>query len=456
MDLHDRDDSKLRRQEALARRIGQALDEMDTRNSGQCPDGEILAAYAEAGLSPAAVEKWESHFATCVRCRKILQVLAVSVDTPLAEKEVAHLGELVAAVSTSAEKGSPRDVVGRGRSVIPIWRRSWVAPAIGIAAVLIVWLVMRPPWRAPEQRPPQNLIAQAPKEELPPNPAPLETAPPSREREQAQEQNAEQASPAKKESVPSAQEQRSLAQAQPQNAPAVPSGGIRDSNIDNRISAEAQAKAQPPAPAPAPSSAGAPGPSTMADAAAPAAPAPRAAAPSSTAQSVIVTEAAPQVEKANGTVSSSPQAEIRANLPVNGRSFAPLAQLKTAPGNTMFVKAPGSSVQWRVGKGGSVERSSDNGMTWVSQMSPSQQDWLAGAALSEKVCWLAGNKGAIARTVDGERWDLIPPPAQAAATGGGMPDWTGITARDALNATVTAADGRKFNTPDRGLTWQPQ
>ncbi len=440
MDLHDKDDSKLRRQEALARRIGQALDGMDARNAGLCPDGEIVASYAEGGLSQADVDRWESHFATCSRCRKILQVLAVSEHTPLAEKEVAHLGELIAAARIPAQKATSSEADGNARSVIPIWQKRWVGPAIGIAAVLIVWLAMRPPWRAPQQRPPQDLIAQAPKQELPPSPAPLEASPPSPEREQTQDQKAEPASPAKKE-----------------NAPASPFAALRDKDVDNRISAQAQAKAQPPAAAPAPSSAAASGPSTMAGAAAaPAAPPPRAAAPPSTAQSVIVTEAAPQVEKANGTASSSLQAETRANAPVNGRNFESLARLKTAPGNAMFVKAPGSSVQWRVGKGGSIERSSDNGTTWVSQMSPSQQDWLAGAAFSEKVCWLAGAKGAIARTVDGERWDLIPPPAQAAAPGGGQPDWTAITALDALNATVTAANGRKFNTPDGGLTWQPE
>jgi photosystem II stability/assembly factor-like uncharacterized protein len=120
------------------------------------------------------------------------------------------------------------------------------------------------------------------------------------------------------------------------------------------------------------------------------------------------------------------------------------------------LRVPGSSVLWRAGKSGSIERSTDAGKTWVAQTSPSQQDWLTGAASSDKVCWVAGAKGAIARTVNGEHWDLISPPAQAAAPGGGQPDWTAITALDALSATVTAADGRKFNTPDGGLTWQPE
>ena len=122
VDFEDQDGPKTRRQEALARRIGQALDEMDTRNAGQCPDGEILAVYAEGGLNQADAERWESHFATCSRCRKILQVLAISTDTPLAEKEVAHLGELVATARTPSERiaAEPAEKKqGRARSVIP-------------------------------------------------------------------------------------------------------------------------------------------------------------------------------------------------------------------------------------------------------------------------------------------------------------------------------------------------
>jgi hypothetical protein len=461
MDLHDKDDSKLRRQETLARRVGQALDQMDARNAAHCPDGEILATHAEGGLSQADAEKWESHFATCSRCRKILQVLAVSADTPLAEKEVAHLGELIAGARVPAQMGVLREAGGRTAPVIPIWRRSWVAPAIGIAAVLVVWLVMRPPWRSVPQRPPENLIAQAPKEELPPSPAPQEVAPPSREsppQDQKTELETELTAPAKKSEASPSDAERSLAEALPQKAPAAPPAGLRDKGEDNRLSeqAQARAKAQPQVAAASPAPAGAAISSTMADTVVPAAPAPSPAAPPTVSQTVTVTEAAPPVQKASGAASNSVQAETRPNAPVNGRAFAAFAQLQGSSGNAVLLNAPNSSVAWRAGKGGSIERSTDGGKTWAAQTSPSQQDWLAGAVFSDKVCWLAGRKGAIARTVDGERWDLISPPAQAAAAGGAQPDWTGMTALDALNATVTAADGRKFNTPDGGLSWQPE
>ena len=169
----DRDQSKMRRRdEALARRLGEALDEMDARNAGNCPDGEILAAYAERGLGQAEAEKWESHFASCVRCRKILRVLAATADTPLAEKEVARLGELISAVRAPVEITTGG--AGRARPRLMDWSGRWMAPALGVAAVLAVWFAMRPPWRATNRGASETLVAQAPKEEAPPGPAPAE------------------------------------------------------------------------------------------------------------------------------------------------------------------------------------------------------------------------------------------------------------------------------------------
>src|SRR5512135_69998 len=104
MDSQDRDESKIRRrEETLARRVGEALDQLKPHGAGECPDAEVIAAYAEQALAQAESAQWEGHFATCERCRRILRVLAASADTPLAGKEVAHLGELVSAVRAPVE-----------------------------------------------------------------------------------------------------------------------------------------------------------------------------------------------------------------------------------------------------------------------------------------------------------------------------------------------------------------
>ena len=180
MDSQDRDETKIRRrQELLARRVGEALDQMKPHGARDCPDAEVIAAYAEQGLAPGESAEWEGHFAACARCRNILRVLAASADTPLAEKEVAQLGKLVSAVRAPVEitAGS----AGRVRPRFVDWRTRWLAPAIGVAAVLAVWFAMRPPWRATDRGASETLVAQAPKEEVPLSPAPAEVDQLSRE-----------------------------------------------------------------------------------------------------------------------------------------------------------------------------------------------------------------------------------------------------------------------------------
>ncbi len=146
MDSQKRDESHdRRREEALARRMGDALDRLDQHGAGECPDAELIAAYHERSLQPDEIAQWEGHFAICGRCRKIL--------------EVAHLGELVAA-SRPIETTRPNRLA---------WRTRWLAPALGVAAVLAVWIAMRPPWRTADQSPSGTLIAQAPRREPPPN-----------------------------------------------------------------------------------------------------------------------------------------------------------------------------------------------------------------------------------------------------------------------------------------------
>src|SRR5882762_6032736 len=160
MDSQKRDESHdHRREEALARRMGDALDRLDHRGTGECPDAELIAAYHEKSLQPDEIARWEGHFAICGRCRRILAVLVATAEVPLAEKEVADLGELVPA-SIPIETPRPNRLA---------WRTRWLAPALGVAAILAVWVAMRPPWRTADQSPSGTLIAQAPRSEPPPN-----------------------------------------------------------------------------------------------------------------------------------------------------------------------------------------------------------------------------------------------------------------------------------------------
>ena len=448
MDSQDRDEIKLRRRdETLARRLGEALDKMDSRSASDCPDGEILAAYAEHGLDPAETDKWESHFASCPRCRKILLVLAASADTPLAEKEVARLGELVSAVR------APVDITtgsaSRTRPGLVDWRRRWLAPALGVAAVLAVWFAVRPPWRATNRGASETLVAQAPKEEIPVSPPPTEADRLSRVAPSQDRSSTKTPQPKASAEVPArsrAESGAALESVTPKEREAQSSLQVEKKLNSLSSGREIQPPAIPPPP-PAPPSAQAameapaapqaeaktaqatptPAPLPQARAQSNAAGSAATEVPSSTSQTVTVTEAAPQVETANGTLGGSIQKERSADLPVNGRNYNALAAIRPARGYSALLKTPSGSTLWRVGKGGIIERSSDAGKTWVSQMSPSQEDWLAGAAVSDTVCWLVGRNGAIARTADGEHWERVAPPAQARWNGRKI---TGLDRRD--------------------------
>ena len=475
MDSQDRDELKTRqRDETLARRLGEALDEMDARNAGSCPDGEIIAAYAERGLGQAEAEKWEGHFAACPRCRKILVVLSASADAPLAEKEVARLGELVSGARAPVEitKGS----APRGRSGLLDWRSRWLAPALGVAAVLAVWFAMRPPWRGANRAASETLVAQAPKEEAPLNPTTevdrLSKVAPAQDRASAKTPQLN--APAEVPAGSRAEAGAALDTVSPKVSEAQ-SSLQADKKLNSLPSGrEIQTPAIPPSPAPPSAQAAmetpaAPQPEAKTAQATPTpAPFPQARAQSNAAastssevppsanQTVTVTEAAPQAETANGTLGASIQKERSADLPSKGRNYAALNTIRQARGYSALLKAPSGSALWRAGKAGVIERSTDAGKTWVSQLSPAQEDWLAGAAVSDAVCWLVGRNGAIARTTDGDHWERIAPPAQAVGTDGKLPDWTAIIARDGQSATITASDGRHFATPDGGKTWQLQ
>ncbi len=161
-----------------------------------------------------------------------------------------------------------------------------------------------------------------------------------------------------------------------------------------------------------------------------------------------------------GGVGAAPGNTVAQTAPparqANERTDETFAAFRSTRTFSSLLKAPSGSSLWRAGKGGAIERSIDAGKTWGSQASPSKEDWLAGAVVSDAVCWLVGRNGAIARTMDGEHWVSVAPPPQAAGIAGKLPEWASITARDALSVTITASDGRHFATLDGGRTWQIQ
>jgi hypothetical protein len=472
MDSNLRDETRNRRREAaLARRLGEALDRTPPGGTESCPDAEFIAAYHEHALGPEEITQCEAHFASCSRCRKILAVLAASAGTPLAEQEVARLGELVAAAQVP--RVAEMETAKPARPKRLNWRLRWLAPALGVAAVLAVWFAMKPPWRTLDQSSSGTLIAEAPKNE----PVPPAEAPSTDQLSKTAPVQAVQPNPAsppgnrKEQSAAKTESPKLAAEAMAKNgldARRV-TGGLAASARVAEIAPENEKKepaessgvmtATPPSAtaSPRPLAQGQPGAAGEAASRTP-------EVAGSAAQSVTATGGAPVIATAGTAASNEPARDKQAvteqnkvsDQPLNGRDFVSIEKLVPGEKIAVQIRTPSGNVLWHVGKNGLIERSSDAGKEWAVQSSPSQEEWLAGAAVSDKICWIVGRNGAIARTTDGEHWGKIPPPQSSADSSGKFPDWINVTAKDALTATITARDQRRFATQDGGKIWRLQ
>lgn len=112
----------------------------------------------------------------------------------------------------------------------------------------------------------------------------------------------------------------------------------------------------------------------------------------------------------------------------------------------VVIAAPGGKVSWRVGVAGVVERSEDSGVTRNLQSSGVVADLLAGSAVSDRVCWVAGRLGTILRTTDGgTHWVKVQAPVQD--------DITSVFAVSAEQATISTGRA-SYETTDGGVTWK--
>jgi photosystem II stability/assembly factor-like uncharacterized protein len=109
-------------------------------------------------------------------------------------------------------------------------------------------------------------------------------------------------------------------------------------------------------------------------------------------------------------------------------------------------EAPGGVVAWRV-VAGRIERTTDGGATWVlDEPAGLSQPVLAGAAISNDVCWLVGSGGLVLRRSTPGTWSRVTPPS--------LLSLVAVAAESASEAVVTASDGRRYSTTDGGATWR--
>jgi hypothetical protein len=443
----DTPDDPHSRDTVLARLLAEALKSQSEpaghAKSSPCPDAEVLATYADQGLAEEETARWESHFADCDRCQKIIAVLAASGEE-LSDVEVERLGSLAAA-SSAAREPVVRNAATPWRM---IWRRPallrWLVPAVGMASAVALWFALRPaPSRqaldsqriaarteAPQNetrqgltapssaKPDENQIAQA---NLP---APLAASPRSgaqlRDKEKAP---ANSSFATKKEGLQKQEASRRGAQAPPVSEVdtlETREGAAKDNPVPSAQAAEQQVQIN-----------------NALTAAAPAAP------------TALPSTPPPARE---GERAAKRDLDSGAPAPTQLKALAQTASL------AIVFASPNRRALWRLGSVGRIEHSTDQGQTWQPQSSGVTADLLAGAAPSEKIAWVVGRAGIIVRTEDGEHWQRVasPPITQPVAPPSPVPDWIGVEPRDALHATIISRDLRRFVTEDGGRTWVQQ
>jgi hypothetical protein len=152
---------------------------------------------------------------------------------------------------------------------------------------------------------------------------------------------------------------------------------------------------------------------------------------------------------AAGAAPASPPAPAAANESQRFRAAENMAAARQV-GQVLAmldVVSPDPQVRWRV-RGVLIDRSVDGGKTWRSLAPLRDAVFLSGSSPSPTIAWVAGRRGAVARTSDGETWQRLEFPETV--------DLTAIHAVSEREATVTTADGRAFRTSDGGRTWSLQ
>jgi hypothetical protein len=431
------------KEKALEKLLPPALRATLKPGGAECPEADLLAAYAERALSASEAARWEEHFSTCARCQEVLAVFARSEEAFAAERELRVAAAAVAAPARSkpAQEGAPKP-----------WRLfdwRWLVPAVAAAAAVAVWIAVRPvPPRTTGIETARNdkaiTLPSTPAQITPSAPAPSsEAAVPKKEKTVGAKSHVDRlltknvggaGLTARAERAKSPEPAAKLAAVTPATPPqAAPS-------LEGRAVARSLARAQ------------------EADRTAKNEPKQKSAqvqekSPSASGQteSVMAYEVAGNAAKKSddqkkAASSTGGRARNAALGKLEGEATPGMAYQQVAPGpRIILVATQDRSVMWRVGAAGLIEHSSDGGQTWQTQTSNVQAELLAGSAPAEEICWVVGRAGTILRTTDGEHWEKIAPPVPL--------DYVGVTASDALHAVVLAEGGKRFRTADGGRAW---
>lgn len=387
---------------------------------GECPQPEILAAYFERSLNVEETARCELHLSNCTRCREELALM-----------------ERVGRDAAVGDEGAR--AAGR-RAWVWDWR--WLAPAAAALVIAAVWIVQRPSNSNRESQS-QTLVAMSRPSEPPTKEAPVPSrtralgapsaAAPKPEMAQNRALNKTQNGISREMNQPSINEK--LHQVAPLDA-----RRDADSNLSAKSAGAPQSDSEERAARKKTES------KALADAlqTAPASPA---AVPSAQAGNASAMVQAETDESAH-----APKSKQQMAAPAKPSLYAQ-KDAKTAPVSggigavARVVRTPDPKVLWQIPEQG-VLKSEDGGATWRQVSLPvANAHFVSIAAPSAQVCWLAGRDSLILLTTDGTHWQTVTPPAKA--------DFVQVTAENAFSATVTTADGLRFQTGDAGKQWHP-
>ena len=313
-----------------------------------CLDAEMLAAWMDDGLPPAALETARAHVAGCARCQALVATM-VRIDT-------------------HAAASAPAPAPSR-------WWMTWLLPVAGAAAAVTIWFAVgqRGPSTPAFEEQSKQVAAPAPATPVPP-PTASEPAP----------KTLADAAPKRDTSA--------LAKERRQNAE-----NKNEVSARSRDDKDAKKKAVTAAP-----------------------------------------PAAAAAADANAAAAGVRQEQM-------AKPAAPTLDRLAAFAAPVDVRSPDPAVRWRL-TAGRVEKTIDNGTTWVAQQLPTTAPVVHGVSPARSVCWLVGGNGLVLLTTDGGQiWRRIAFPE--------LSTLASVTATDAVSAVVRTADGRDFVTKDGGITW---
>jgi hypothetical protein len=407
----------------------------DADGGNDCPGPDILAAYFERSLDAHETARIELHLSECAHCREQLAALD-------------RAAEAAAAPAAHAPRKAPR--------ASWVWDWRWLAPVAAVLVLAAVWATRRPALTRIAEEPTQApaAVATSLPAQQPSQPAAQQTT-----RQDKQEPLSRLTSPPPK-----------PVSVTPRAAPPANSGagfGVPAATAEN--SPPANLATRKSIPLDELSKKAATEQQASADQAA------NVPSPAGTSESVTVESAVPTVATPSAPAAGSPAARPKANEALGGvaggaisagagsaksakqervatSGFRAQTEIVTTTqarelSTAHIIPTPDTRIFWRIASGGFIERSEDGGATWNGTQPDPNAHFVAGSAPSAKVCWLVGDNGVILLTQDASNWQVILPPVRA--------DFVAVSARNASSAAVTSADGRKFETTNRGKTWKP-